>query len=206
MKLHGEFRDLIVFMMMPIAELYAQELSYTSSGITLVEVFCTLPFSEIENVREAYRLINGISLEQDLKNQSSGGFKNFMSSFCSIDRNENDVDEAAADIDAKKLLSFGVSDIESDDSIFRQILLQRNIPQLKMIFQKYENISGYKIQFTIAQEFSGKSKNVILAIGNFYLISHKNIERIFEILNIGKKIFLTFFIEYLFPICIFNPP
>lgn len=49
--------------------------------------------------------------------------------------------------------------------MFNAILVQRNVPQLRQIFQEYENITGHAIEDAIENEFSGDVKKGLLAIG-----------------------------------------
>lgn len=53
----------------------------------------------------------------------------------------------------------------TDESVFNSILVQRNVPQLKQIFEEYENITGNNIETAIKNEFSGDIKKGLLAIG-----------------------------------------
>lgn len=54
--------------------------------------------------------------------------------------------------------------------MFNAILVQRNVPQLKQIFQEYENITGHTIEDAIENEFSGDVKKGLLAIGMLLFI------------------------------------
>jgi hypothetical protein len=67
-----------------------------------------------------------------------------------------------AHVDISGELRFG-----TDESTFNAILVQRNMAQLRQIFQEYENITGHGIENAIENEFSGDIKKGLLAIGNF---------------------------------------
>lgn len=53
----------------------------------------------------------------------------------------------------------------TDESVFNAILVQRNVLQLREIFQQYEDITGHSIETAIENEFSGDIKKGLLAIG-----------------------------------------
>ncbi|KAG5326740.1 ANX11 protein, partial [Acromyrmex heyeri] len=52
----------------------------------------------------------------------------------------------------------------TDESTFNAILVQRNMAQLRQIFQEYHNITGHDIDDAIENEFSGDIKKGLLAI------------------------------------------
>lgn len=160
-------------MMTPLPQYYAKELHEAMAGVgteesVLIEVLCTMSNHEIRVIRSAYEVMYGKSLEDDLRDDTSGSFKRLMVSLCCANRDETfNVDPADAMNDARKLLQAGELQFGTDESMFNSILVQRNIPQLKQIFQEYANITGHDIQSAIENEFSGDIKKGLLAIGNF---------------------------------------
>ncbi|XP_003700547.1 annexin B9 isoform X1 [Megachile rotundata] len=169
-ELSGNFEKLVLAMMMPLPQYYAKELHDAMSGIgtdecVLIEVLCTMSNHEIRVIKQAYEAMYGRSLEDDLRDDTSGNFKRLMVSLCCANRDESfDVDPAAALEDAKELLRAGELRFGTDESIFNAVLVQRNVPQLKQIFHEYENITGHTIEDAIENEFSGDIKKGLLAI------------------------------------------
>lgn len=166
----GNFELLLVAMMMPLPQFYAKELHDAMTGIgtdecVLIEVMCTMSNHEIRVIKQAYEAMYGRTLEDDLRDDTSGNFKRLMVSLCCANRDESfDVDPEAAVEDAKELLRAGELRFGTDESMFNAILVQRNIPQLRQIFQEYENITGHSIETAIDNEFSGDVKKGLLAI------------------------------------------
>lgn len=169
-ELSGKFEDLVVAMMTPLPQYYAKELHEAMAGIgteegVLTSVLCTMSNHEIRVIRNAYEVMYGKSLEDDLRDDTSGSFKRLMISLCCANRDETfNVDQSDALNDARKLLQAGELVFGTEESVFNSILVQRNIPQLKQIFQEYANITGHDIQTAIENEFSGDIKKGLLAI------------------------------------------
>ncbi|KAL6266338.1 hypothetical protein P5V15_003193 [Pogonomyrmex californicus] len=169
-ELSGNFEKLVLALMMPLPQYYAKELHDAMSGLgtdetVLIEVLCTLSNHEISVIKQAYEAIYGRTLEDDLISDTSGNFKRLMVSLCCANRDESFiVDNAAAMEDAKKLLQAGELRFGTDESTFNAILVQRNMAQLRQIFEEYQNITGHDIETAIENEFSGDIKKGLLAI------------------------------------------
>ncbi|XP_053997948.1 annexin B9-like isoform X1 [Hylaeus anthracinus] len=169
-ELSGNFENLILAMMMPLPQYYAKELHNAMSGVgtdecVLIEVLCTMSNHEIRVIKQAYEAMYGKTLEDDLMSDTSGNFKRLMVSLCCANRDESfDVNPSAAIEDAKELLRAGELRFGTDESTFNAILVQRNVPQLRAVFQEYENITGHTIENAIENEFSGDVKKGLLAI------------------------------------------
>lgn len=169
-ELSGNFEKLVLAMMMPLPQYYAKELHDAMAGVgtdecVLIEVLCTMSNHEIRVIKQAYEAMYGRSLEDDLRNDTSGNFKRLMVSLCCANRDESfDVDPDDAINDAKELLRAGELQFGTDESTFNSILVQRNVPQLRQIFQEYDNITGHTLETAIENEFSGDIKKGLLAI------------------------------------------
>ncbi|XP_057335833.1 annexin B9-like isoform X2 [Microplitis mediator] len=169
-ELSGNFENLVVAMMTPIPNYYAKELHEAMSGIgtdecVLIEVMCTMSNQEIHMIRQAYESIYGRSLEDDLRQDTSGSFERLMVSLCCGHRDESfEVNQSAAMEDARRLLQAGELRFGTDESTFNAVLVQRSIPQLKQIFAEYQNITGNSIEDAIKNEFSGDIEKGLRAI------------------------------------------
>ncbi|XP_017776071.1 PREDICTED: annexin B11-like [Nicrophorus vespilloides] len=166
----GHFEDLLVALMRPTPDLYAKELHVAISGLgtdedCLIEMLCSLNNYEMSLVREAYESRYGKQLEDDIIGDTSGTLKRCLVSLCNGARDESDdVDMDAAHSDAQSLLEAGELILGTDESAFNMVFCQRNLEQLKGVFNQYENITGHDIEEAVDSEFSGDAKECLLAI------------------------------------------
>ncbi|KAI4462026.1 annexin [Holotrichia oblita] len=166
----GKFEDLLVALMTPLPYFYAKELHDAIVGIgtdedVLIEVLCTKSNIEIRTISQAYQSLYNKSLEDDLRGDTSGTFKRLMVSLCNAGRDESMMtNPSQAAEDAKSLLRAGELRMGTDESTFNSILCQRNYAQLRLIFEEYYRITGHDFEQAIKNEFSGNSKDGLLAI------------------------------------------
>nr|CAD7460359.1 unnamed protein product [Timema tahoe] len=169
-ELSGHFEDLVVAMMTPLPQFYANEIHDALSGIgtdeeTLIEVLCTMTNNELRIIRAAYENIYRSSFEEDLAGDTSGSFKRLLVSLCTANRDESySVDPASATHDAQQLLRAGELRFGTDESIFNAILCSRNYAQLQQIFIEYERLTGHDFEKAIKNEFSGDIETGLRAI------------------------------------------
>ncbi|KAJ8933352.1 hypothetical protein NQ314_014067 [Rhamnusium bicolor] len=75
------------------------------------------------------------------------------------------VDQEAAFKDAQALLQAGeLLFAGTDESVFNQVMCQRNLPQLRLVFEEYEKLVGHPIETAIENEFSGTIKDALLQL------------------------------------------
>ncbi|XP_044003303.1 annexin B9-like [Aphidius gifuensis] len=169
-EISGKFKDLIVAMMTPIVDYYVKEIHDSLSGIgtdedVLITILCTLKNQDIHQLCASYKEKYGKSLESDIRGDTSGHFERLLVSLCNGQRDESGhTDMNAARSDATRLYNAGVGRLGTDESEFNSILAQRNVHQLRLIFQEYSKLCGHDISTAIEREFSGHIKKTLLTI------------------------------------------
>ncbi|GLH10919.1 Annexin, partial [Gryllus bimaculatus] len=159
-ELSGNFRNLIVALMTPLSEFYAQELHNAMKGLgtdenCLIEIMCSLRNYEIKRVCKSYEKQFKRHLENDLVDDTSGHFRRLLRSLCTANRNENEIaNKEAAFNDVKDLLRAGELQFGTNEPIFNAVLCSRGFEQLLLIFEEYERVTGHTIEKAIKREFS----------------------------------------------------
>ncbi|XP_044002286.1 annexin B9-like [Aphidius gifuensis] len=168
-KLYGRFKDLIVAMMTPIIDYYVKEIHDSISGTgtnedVLIIILCTLRNQEIQQICARYKNEYGKSLDSNIR----GNFGRFMTLLSAGQRDESThTDINSARSDATKLYSAVVGRLGTNESEFNSILAQRNVNQLKLIFQEYSKLCGHDISRAINRHFFGDIKLAFLTIVNY---------------------------------------
>lgn len=99
------------------------------------------------------------NLEDELVSETSGNFKRLLVSLCSAGRDESGhVDLEQAQADATALLRAGELRAGTDESVFNQVLCQRNFEQIKAVCDAYQRLTGHSLVKAIENEFSGDVK------------------------------------------------
>lgn len=131
----------------------------------LIEILCTRPNQEIEEIVREYKLHYNRDLEKDVVSETSGHFKRMMVSMCQGGRDESaSVDIAKAKSEAQQLYQAGEKKWGTDESKFNQIIAVRSYPQLRATFDEYVKISQRDIINSIEREMSGDLRDAFKAV------------------------------------------
>ncbi|XP_063993491.1 annexin B9-like [Diachasmimorpha longicaudata] len=169
-RISGNLWNVIAALMTPLPHYYAKEIhdaivARATDEDVIIEILCTLSNYGVVTIAESYEELYGKTLENDLRDNTSGAFAKLSVALCQGKRNENHViDHAQAKSDAQKLFEVGGKLWSAEDSHFNQIIITHSYPQLAQTFLEYENMSGDDIEVPIEKAFSGNIKRAILAI------------------------------------------
>ncbi|CAE45742.1 Annexin [Caenorhabditis elegans] len=169
-ELHGDFEDLILALMDAPAIYDAKQLHRAMEGLgtkesVLIEIMTSRTNAQIQQVRDAYKMLFKKDLERDLIGETSGHFKRLLVSLCAGGRDESSqTDGLRANQDARRLLQAGEKRLGTDESTFNAILASQNFSQLRLVFEEYQKASNHSIEKAIEFEFSGDIRDGLLAV------------------------------------------
>nr|XP_020460724.1 annexin A11-like isoform X2 [Monopterus albus]XP_020460725.1 annexin A11-like isoform X2 [Monopterus albus] len=189
-ELNGPLEKLVVAMMMSPANYDAYLVKGAIQGVgtddnCLSEILCSRSNAEINEINQVYKAEHGKSLEDAIKNDTSGDFRNLLVTLCQASRDEGgSVDTNLAKQDAQKLYAAGERKWGTDDDEFNAILCARNKNHLQAVFQEYMKLSGKDIEKSICSEMHGNLEHGMVALVKCI----KNIPAFFaEVLNKAIK-------------------
>ncbi|XP_023218157.1 annexin-B12-like [Centruroides sculpturatus] len=170
-ELGGHFEDVCTALLIPKYEYLAECLYRAVKGAgtdenCIIEILCTHECWEIKEIRKIFREVYEEDLIKFLCHDLSGDFKKIIKALANANREEADkVDDDLAEKEAQKLFDAGVGKSwGTDTEVFLPILCSRSYPQLRLIFEAYERISGHCLSAAIENEFEGDVRRVFLAI------------------------------------------
>jgi annexin A7/11 len=104
-------------------------------------------------------------LIKEVRSETSGAFKNLLTSLLMGNRSENrNPNEAQCEQDAKDLYEAGEKKFGTDSSVFNKIFALRSPQELGVIARNYHKITGHTILKAIDNEFSGDTRKLLNAI------------------------------------------
>ncbi|ORX55244.1 Annexin [Piromyces finnis] len=106
------------------------------------------------------------NLEEDVRGDTSGDYRNALVSILKANRNENDFqfNDKDASEDVFTLYRSGEGKVGTDEDVFIEILTNRPYSHLIQIFEMYQQKYSNSMESAIKSEFSGDIKKTLLAI------------------------------------------
>ncbi len=166
----GNFEILLVALLTPTIQYYCEALNYAMTGAgtdedVLIEVMCTMSNAEIKQIGATYYQMYKKSLEETLRDDTSGSVKRLFTSLSVGGRDESmTTNLQSARADAEALKKAGVDRWGTDESEFNRILCLRNYNQLNLVADEYKKLTGNTLEKDIKREFSGDIEDALLAI------------------------------------------
>ncbi|KAK1806888.1 hypothetical protein P4O66_005372 [Electrophorus voltai] len=168
--LQGELEDVVLGLLRTPAQYDAQQLKLAMKGLgtdedTLVEILVTRSNREIKDIKMAYKDEFKSELENDIKSDTSGDFRNALLALSKATRSEDKVvQEDLADKDARALYEAGEKRKGTDCAVFIDLLTSRSVPHLRKVFQLYSKYSKVDMAKAIDLELKGDIENCLIAI------------------------------------------
>lgn len=165
----GNFHDLLKALLMSPAEFCAHEIRDSLAGIgtdeiVLIDILCSLSNSEMVELRNAYRTMYKKDIEKEVRSDVSGYFQRLLVSLMNANRSTAPPDPARAAQQARELHKAGEKRMGTDEVKFNQIFAAESFPQLRLVFDEYQKLTGHPIEKAIKSEMSGDVERAFLAI------------------------------------------
>merc|ERR1712071_100963 len=168
-ELGGHFESVIVGLMMPVASFCAKKLNKAMKGggtdeETLADILCSRTSAEIKLIAAAYLEDYGRTLEDDIKDDTSGPLQRLLVMAIEGVKNERMFNPEKAAEQAALLYQAGETKIGTDEDAFVEILTHAGQRQAFLIFDEYKKISGRTIEQAMQDEMEGELLTGLLAL------------------------------------------
>ncbi|XP_069782860.1 annexin A3-like isoform X2 [Narcine bancroftii] len=169
--LSGDFKNVIIALMLPPALFDAKELKRAMEGPgtnenALIEILASRTNQQLREIKEAYQEEYKSDLAKDVSEETSGDLRRAMLILLEARRDDNcqGVDERLFKTDAEALFKAGEKRLGTDEVKFIEVLCLRSPSQLQMTFDEYKVISNKAIEDSIKREMSGDLKKLMLTV------------------------------------------
>lgn len=164
----GNFRNILVALLTHTSDYCAQEIHDALYGKkinenTLIEIMSTKSCYDICEISVAFERKFNQSLEESLREKTSGGLKNFLLSLYSANRDNSIVENVVKAKECAMDLKAAAVD-KVDEKVFLRILCHNTGKQVTRITAEYENLTGRTLKIDIKREFSGTMEKAFLSV------------------------------------------
>lgn len=168
-QLSSHFKEVMVGLMYPPPSYDAHELWHAMKGAgtdenCLIEILASRTNGEIFQMREAYCLQYSNNLQEDIYSETSGHFRDTLMNLVQGNREEGYTDPAMAAQDAMVLWEACQQKTGEHKTMLQMILCNKSYPQLWLIFQEFQTISGQDLVDTISDCYDGYFQELLIAI------------------------------------------
>ncbi|XP_012512449.1 PREDICTED: annexin A10 [Propithecus coquereli] len=168
-RLSHHFKQVMVGLMYPPPCYDAHELWHAMKGAgtdenCLIDILASRTNGEIFQMREAYSLQYSSNLQEDIYSETSGHFRDTLMNLAQGTREEGYADPAVAAQDAMVLWEACQQKTGEHKTMLQMILCNKSCPQLWLVFQEFQNISGQDLVDAISECYDGYFQELLAAI------------------------------------------
>ena len=169
-ELGGNFERAVLALFDTPVNYDARELRRAMKGAgtnedTLIEIIGTRSNTRLKEIKEAFKVQSGNTLEGSIKDETSGDLQKLLISLIQCNRSENvNPDEKKAMDDAKELYQAGEGKWGTDESVFNKIFALRSPCEIGAIARNYQQLSGKSLLESVENEFSGDMKKLLKTV------------------------------------------
>uniref|UniRef100_A0A3B4BT61 Annexin n=1 Tax=Pygocentrus nattereri TaxID=42514 RepID=A0A3B4BT61_PYGNA len=166
--LSGELEDVVLALLKTPAQYDAQQLKLAMKGLgtdedTLIEILASRTNREIRDIKKAYKDEFKKELEDDIKSDTSGDFRNALLALCKVGLFLNVLFSVTL-LSLQALYEAGEKRKGTDCTVFIDILTTRSANQLRKVFQQYQKYSKVDVAKAIDLELKGDIENCLTAV------------------------------------------
>ena len=166
----GNFKEVIAGMFMTPAEYDAMCLYKAMKGLgtnegVLIEIIGTRTNEQLRQVKDVFEKEYKNTLENWVKGDTSGNFRNLLIALLQCDRSTNpNPDPNMCQADAQALYNAGEGRWGTDEPTFIKIFSKRSAAEIAMINDCYMKLRGKGLLKAIDKEFSGDIKKLLQTV------------------------------------------
>jgi annexin A7/11 len=166
-KLTGKLRDISIDMIDTPYEYDARQLHSSLNSLTnddniTVEIFASRPKNHLEIVDKAYQKFYKISLKEDIKEQGSKEFAEFLLAIMDCERPlEQTISGSDAYETANDLIKNGLKIYGTDVNLFKKVFVEKSREDLILISRAFFELSKKSLYDAIEAEVVGKNRRLL---------------------------------------------
>ena len=174
-ELSGNFESAVVALFQTPAEFDASSLYHAMKGIgtdegTLIEIIGTRSSYQLEQIKQAFRIMYNKDLIKWIESETSGGLRKLLTSLLLAQRSQNTVpNQQQCMMDAQALYKAGEGRWGTDEGTFNQIFSTRSPAEIICINQCYQSIKGKSLEHAIEKEFAGDTQKLFKTLIKVFL-------------------------------------
>eukprot|EP00246_Nothoceros_aenigmaticus_P013410 TRINITY_DN45_c0_g1_i1.p1 TRINITY_DN45_c0_g1~~TRINITY_DN45_c0_g1_i1.p1 ORF type:complete len:314 (+),score=46.04 TRINITY_DN45_c0_g1_i1:220-1161(+) len=131
----------------------------------LIDVLCTRTPTQLQLIKKYYFQQFGVTLEGDIKSDTSGDYEKFLLALLNPFRPEaSAVDIRLADAEARELYRAGEGRFGTHEDTFIRVLSTRSNAQLAATFGMYRQLYGHDFEKAVKRETSGQFRKSLRAV------------------------------------------
>ncbi|EYB91218.1 hypothetical protein Y032_0208g2057 [Ancylostoma ceylanicum] len=169
-ELSGDLEDVIVALMQTPTKRDVMDLHKAVKGLgtderVLIEILASRTNEEIQAIRNTYYTTFDRSLEEAVSSDTSGDFRRLLLILIQGNRDESGIGEYHKAVqEAHNIIRSSDKRGSMDKFDAYKVLATSNANHVGYLISEFESVAGYPIEKAIEKDFSGDTKNLLLAL------------------------------------------
>ena len=170
-ELHGNFEDVILALLDSPYELDCRGLYHAMSRPgtdeeALIEILATRPSFQLAQDKILFQQLYGKDLVNYVHSETSGHFRQILLALLNCQRHDFSypINQQELQKEAQLLYQGGAARWGTDENVFTRIFTTRSPPEIAVIAQLYQKLSGVDLYTSLKKEFSGNAEKALVEI------------------------------------------